>query len=361
GDQLAMIFLDLVDVDIRPEAKNALTTRVQHITNEVGRPKTAALSAKSKRSKQSRAIKRVNVLKYLMSTRLLRFRDPSSVISTLSRPSKATSFAATGASSPVVKRVSQSFLKLVQNISLFEPEPLTPREFLTKFYTERNLPEKLTDVDALVAYYGTNAAKMLVLYTELDKRCVQILTGEHDLYTCIRWIGEFSTDFASTIGVEFLTHVMEVDGVPVKAQIWDTAGQERFHAMMSTYYRKAVGALLVFDVTDKTTFDGIQKWLDQLLQVAEPGLTTVLVGNKADVDLNKRAVTTAEAQAYAASHHMMYLETSAKTGSNVDKAFRDLLTTVRRLQSYTSTDHDTHSTLDLHAKFAPAAPDSFCG
>ncbi|ETV75542.1 hypothetical protein H257_10357 [Aphanomyces astaci] len=94
GDQLAMIFLDLVDVDIRPEAKNALTTRVQHITNEVGRPKsnqmtrTAALSATSKRSKQSRAIKRVNGLKYLTSTRLLRFRDPSSVISTLLRPSK---------------------------------------------------------------------------------------------------------------------------------------------------------------------------------------------------------------------------------------------------------------------------------
>ncbi|ETV70605.1 hypothetical protein H257_13980 [Aphanomyces astaci] len=326
-------------------------------------------------------------------------------ISTTTTP-KATSFAATGASSPVVKRVSPSFLKLVQNISLFEPEPLTPREFLTKFYTERNLPEKLTDVDALVAYYGTNAAKMLVLYTELDKRYGTTFAANPPCKFKDEWVrrpdvvqaattatatsstakppvnkvillgnsgvgktnllsrlakGEFSTDFASTIGVEFLTHVMEVDGVPVKAQIWDTAGQERFHAMMSTYYRKAVGALLVFDVTDKTTFDGIQKWLDQLLQVAEPGLTTVLVGNKADVDLNKRAVTTAEAQAYAASHHMMYLETSAKTGSNVDKAFRDLLTTVHRLQSYTSTDHDTHSTLDLHAKFAPAAPDSFCG
>ena len=124
--------------------------------------------------------------------------------------------------------------------------------------------------------------------------------------------------------MEFLTHVMDIDGASVKAQIWDTAGQERFHAMMSTYYRKAVGALLVFDVGEKSSFDGIEKWLDQLLNVAEPGLHAVLVGNKAD--LSKRAVSTQEAQQFASSHHMLYVETSAKTGANVEKAFRDLLT-----------------------------------
>ncbi|ETV90554.1 hypothetical protein H310_14679 [Aphanomyces invadans] len=308
---------------------------------------------------------------------------------------------ASGASSPVVQRVAQTFFKFVQSMSMFEPDPMTPREFLTDFYTERNLPEKLSDVDALVAYYGTDANKMMLLYTELDKRygtsfaanppCkfqdeavrrpeaattttapgtkppvnkVILLgnsgVGKTNLLSRLAK-GEFSTDFASTIGVEFLTQVMEVDGVQVKAQIWDTAGQERFHAMMSTYYRKAVGALLVFDVTDKTTFDGIQKWLDQLVQVAEPGLATVLVGNKADVDASKRAVSTMEAQAYAASHHMMYVETSAKTGANVDKAFRDLLTTVHRLQSYSRMDHGATSALDLSAKPSQPAPDSFCG
>ncbi|RHY22670.1 hypothetical protein DYB32_009439 [Aphanomyces invadans] len=273
---------------------------------------------------------------------------------------------ASGAPSPVVQRVAQTFFKFVQSMSMFEPDPMTPREFLTDFYTERNLPEKLSDVDALVAYYGTDANKMMLLYTELDKRWIILLgnsgVGKTNLLSRLAK-GEFSTDFASTIGVEFLTQVMEVDGVQVKAQIWDTAGQERFHAMMSTYYRKAVGALLVFDVTDKTTFDGIQKWLDQLVQarVAEPGLATVLVGNKADVDASKRAVSTMEAQAYAASHHMMYVETSAKTGANVDKAFRDLLTTVHRLQSYSRMDHGATSALDLSAKPSQPAPDSFCG
>ncbi|KAF0683606.1 Aste57867_24372 [Aphanomyces stellatus] len=315
-------------------------------------------------------------------------------------PSPHTPRSSGAAVAATVDRVTASFTKLLGTISLFEPDPLTPREFLTKFYTERNMHDKLKDIESLVAYYGNG--KMNLLYAELDKRygtnfvanppcgrdevrqtetVASVVTspppttaatfkpavnkvillgnsgvGKTNLLSRLAK-GEFSTDFASTIGVEFLTHCMEIDGTSVKAQIWDTAGQERFHAMMSTYYRKAVGALLVFDVTDKTTFDGVQKWLDQLLQVAEPGLTTVLVGNKADADPAKRAVSTVEAQAYATAHHMTYVETSAKTGANVDKAFRELLTTVHRLQSCAT----AKLSLDLNAKPTGPAPDSFCG
>jgi Ras-related protein Rab-11A len=142
--------------------------------------------------------------------------------------------------------------------------------------------------------------------------------------------GEFSEDFTSTIGVEFLTHAVKVDNTDVKAQIWDTAGQERFHAMMSTYYRKAAGALLVFDLGNRASLLDMERWLDQLLNVAEPGLHATLVGNKCDLLADKRAVTTEEARQFAAAHHMAYVETSAKTGQNVHETFRDLVAAIHR-------------------------------
>lgn len=144
--------------------------------------------------------------------------------------------------------------------------------------------------------------------------------------------GEFSSEFASTIGVEFLTHTMRVGNTDVKAQIWDTAGQERFHAMMTTYYRKAVGALLIFDLGDRASLQGVEKWLDQLLNVAEPGLHAVLVGNKCDLEGDKRKVSYDEAQQFATARHMSYIETSAKTGLNVEEAFHDLISAIHRSQ-----------------------------
>ncbi|OQR92091.1 Rab11 family GTPase [Thraustotheca clavata] len=291
--------------------------------------------------------------------------------------------------------VSAGISKFVSKINLLPDDPPTPKDFLTKFYTERNLPEKLKDIDSLLVYY--QGGRMHILFAELDKRygtdfvanppCKEVLKTTTDIPTTVASIpakapvnkiillgnsgvgktnllsrlnkGEFSSDFASTIGVEFLTHVMEIDGVSVKAQIWDTAGQERFHAMMGTYYRKAVGALLVFDVGDLVSFQGVQRWLDQLLQVAEPGLAAILVGNKADMEANKRAVSTVDAQKFATQNHMMYVETSAKTGANVERAFRDLLTTVHRTQSL-SNEERTRSVSSLDLATTPQTSSSDC-
>ena len=75
---------------------------------------------------------------------------------------------------------------------------------------------------------------------------------------------EFDHNSKATIGVEFQTQVLEVDGKEVKAQVWDTAGQERFRAVTSAYYRGAVGALVVYDITRRTTFDSVKRWLDEL-------------------------------------------------------------------------------------------------
>ncbi|RVW31090.1 Ras-related protein RABA5d [Vitis vinifera] len=75
---------------------------------------------------------------------------------------------------------------------------------------------------------------------------------------------EFNINSKATIGVEFQTQSMEIDGKEVKAQIWDTAGQERFRAVTSAYYRGAVGALVVYDISRRSTFDSVARWLDEL-------------------------------------------------------------------------------------------------
>ncbi|KAG1700780.1 hypothetical protein DVH05_011667 [Phytophthora capsici] len=162
--------------------------------------------------------------------------------------------------------------------------------------------------------------------------------------------GEFNEEFTSTIGVEFLTHIVKVDNTDVKAQIWDTAGQERFHAMMSTYYRKAAGALLIFDVGNRTSLQAIERWLDQLLNVAEPGLHATLVGNKCDLPSDKRAVTAEEAKQFAAEHHMAYIETSAKTGENVEEAFCDIITAIHRARLADIQEEETFATVELNDK-----------
>jgi small GTP-binding protein len=113
------------------------------------------------------------------------------------------------------------------------------------------------------------------------------------------------------LAVEFLTKILEVDRVKVKAQVWDTAGQERYNSMMSTYYRKAKGAVLVYDISDKKSFDAIDRWRTELQDQGDKDLTMMLVGNKSDMD-GGRTVSRQEGVSYAAQHEMLFEETSAK-------------------------------------------------
>merc|ERR1712072_773134 len=95
---------------------------------------------------------------------------------------------------------------------------------------------------------------------------------------------EFKKDSKSTIGVEFATQTIQVDKKTIKAQIWDTAGQERYRAITSAYYRGAVGALLVYDITKMSTFENVKEtWLAELRQNAESSIIIMLVGNKKDL------------------------------------------------------------------------------
>ena len=124
-----------------------------------------------------------------------------------------------------------------------------------------------------------------------------------------------------TVGVDFHSKIVRVDSHNLKLQLWDTAGQERFRAITRSYFRNAVGALLVFNLTDRESFDQLPDWIDDVQQAAKPRLPVfILVGNKADMDRH-RQVLRREAELFANKHNMDYLETSAKTGQNVDEVF----------------------------------------
>ncbi|XP_072979171.1 ras-related protein RABA5e-like [Typha angustifolia] len=131
---------------------------------------------------------------------------------------------------------------------------------------------------------------------------------------------EFNLHSKATIGVEFQTQSMEIDGKEVKAQIWDTAGQERFRAVTSAYYRGAVGALVVYDISRRTTFDSVSRWLQELSTHSETTIARMLVGNKCDLE-NIRDVSVEEGKNLAEAEGLFFIETSALDSTNVKKAF----------------------------------------
>lgn len=155
----------------------------------------------------------------------------------------------------------------------------------------------------------------------------------------------YSEDTASTVGVEFSAKVVTLDGEKVKLALWDTAGQERYATVTRSYMRGAVGALLVYDVTNRSTFEAVPKWLHDLRQLAGPDVVVMLVGNKADLcsgnsssstssegEDSRREVPHTKASVYAQENGLMHMETSAATGDFVPEAFLRVARTVLQRQ-----------------------------
>eukprot|EP00250_Pteridium_aquilinum_P006161 c16133_g1_i1 orf=676-1326(-) len=143
---------------------------------------------------------------------------------------------------------------------------------------------------------------------------------------------EFSLESKSTIGVEFATRSISVDGKTIKAQIWDTAGQERYRAITSAYYRGAVGALLVYDITRHVTFENVERWLKELRDHTDSNIVVMLVGNKSDLR-HLRAVSADDSQSFAEREGLYFMETSALESTNVENAFKQILTQIYRVVS----------------------------
>ncbi|KAI3361296.1 hypothetical protein L3Q82_013485 [Scortum barcoo] len=140
---------------------------------------------------------------------------------------------------------------------------------------------------------------------------------------------EFSHDSRTTIGVEFSTRTVQLNANTIKAQIWDTAGLERYRAITSAYYRGAVGALLVYDITKHLTYESVERWLKELYEHANNQIVVMLVGNKTDLE-SERSVPTEEAQGFAEKNGLLFLETSALESTNVEAAFNNVLTEIHR-------------------------------
>jgi Ras-related protein Rab-11B len=141
---------------------------------------------------------------------------------------------------------------------------------------------------------------------------------------------EFNLESKSTIGVEFASRTVQTDGKVIKAQIWDTAGQERYRAITSAYYRGAVGALLVYDISKRITYENVPRWLKELRDHADENIVIMLVGNKRDLR-HMRAVTTDEAKEFAEQNRLFFIETSALDSTNVEAAFKRILSEILQL------------------------------
>ena len=130
----------------------------------------------------------------------------------------------------------------------------------------------------------------------------------------------FEESYKCTIGVDFLMKSIIINGQTVKLQLWDTAGQEKYKSMVSSYYRGANVALIVFDITNHQSFDALPLWIENFYKNGPEQKNIILIGNKKDM-AEQREVTQQEAEAFSEANNMIYFETSAKEGDNIEYVF----------------------------------------
>jgi len=171
-------------------------------------------------------------------------------------------------------------------------------ETLNNKSSQKNLPYKYLFKYIIVGDTAVGKSCLLLQFT--DKRFQPV----HDL----------------TIGVEFGSRTVTIDGNQIKLQIWDTAGQEKFRSITRSYYRGTTGALLVYDITRRETFDHLTEWLEDCRKYSNPNMVVMLIGNKCDLE-EKRQISREEGEKFAKQNGLFFLETSAKTDQNVDEAF----------------------------------------
>ncbi len=151
---------------------------------------------------------------------------------------------------------------------------------------------------------------------------------------------EFDPESKATVGVEFGTKNFKIENNIVKVQIWDTAGQERYRSITNAYYKGAKGALLVYDITNKKSFDNLDKWISDLKTNGDEKISIVLLGNKSDLE-SQRVISTEEGKNKAELFKFAFMETSALNGSNIEKAFDELIKEVYK---------DNHELFEKQAK-----------
>ena len=133
----------------------------------------------------------------------------------------------------------------------------------------------------------------------------------------------FETTYQATIGIDFLSKTLYLDDRTVRLQLWDTAGQERFRSLIPSYIRDSSVAVIVYDVTNKTSFQNCDKWIEDVRSERGGEVIIMLVGNKTDLS-DKRQVSAEEGEAKAKKLNVLFIETSAKANVNIKQMFRKL-------------------------------------
>jgi Ras-related protein Rab-1A len=137
------------------------------------------------------------------------------------------------------------------------------------------------------------------------------------------------THYISMIGLDFKIRTIEQEGKLIKLQIWDTGGQEHFRTITSSYYRGAHGIMIVYDVTDKESFDHVKQWITEIDRYGLESVNKLLIGNKTDL-VDKRLVSTEEGIEFANQRGIDFIEVSAKNTNNIDQAFYTLSASIKK-------------------------------
>uniref|UniRef100_A0A8C6SFH4 RAB1A, member RAS oncogene family a n=1 Tax=Neogobius melanostomus TaxID=47308 RepID=A0A8C6SFH4_9GOBI len=198
----------------------------------------------------------------------------------------------------------------------------------------RNSPEISLSVSEKRLPHRACAAKLQILTKGKSDYLFKLLligdSGVGKSCLLLRFADDTYTEsYISTIGVDFKIRTIELDGKTIKLQIWDTAGQERFRTITSSYYRGAHGIIVVYDVTDQESFNNVKQWLQEIDRYASENVNKLLVGNKCDLT-TKKVVDYTTAKEFADNLGIPFLETSAKSASNVEQAFMTMAAEIKK-------------------------------
>ena len=131
---------------------------------------------------------------------------------------------------------------------------------------------------------------------------------------------QFNHNYISTVGIDFVTKYIKVGEKMINLQIWDTAGQERYKVIAKNYYNKSDGFIIVYDITNKSSFNDISGWVSQIKELASQDNKNIIVGNKCDLE-EQREVNKIEGENLSKKYNCQFLEVSAQNGKNIDKIF----------------------------------------
>ena len=154
----------------------------------------------------------------------------------------------------------------------------------------------------------------------------------------------FTPSFLSTYGLDFETKYLKINNKTINLQIWDTAGEERYRVIAKNYFNKSDGFVVVYDITNKNSFENVTNWLEQIQENASEHAQSILLGNKCDLE-GKRIIKKEEGMELAKIHNINFYETSAEKGKNIDQAFNDLVKVILESGVISRSESELSSTL----------------